>query len=71
MLGGQTRSINATENEAVISARRIVAREKRRDRLLATEDAETFEAHQHFLRAVSRLASSRRLSRIVYLGRKM
>ena len=44
------RTEDATENEAAISARRMAVRANRRERLLAIEDAETFEATQRFLR---------------------
>jgi len=61
---------DATENEAGISGRRLVAREKRRDALIAIEGAETFEGMQAFLRTVHALSSSQRLSRHLFVARK-
>jgi SAM-dependent methyltransferase len=64
------RTEDVTENEAAISARRMAARESRRERLREIEDAETFEATQRFLRVVHALASRRGLSRFMFLARK-
>jgi SAM-dependent methyltransferase len=61
---------DATEDEALISARRLVAREKRRAGLIASEGAEQFAATQKFLTAVRDLSSSRRLSRHMFLARR-
>jgi ubiquinone/menaquinone biosynthesis C-methylase UbiE len=61
---------DATENEAAISHRRLIAREKRRDALIAIEGAETYEGMQTFLRTVHALSSSRRLSRHLFVAWK-
>lgn len=58
-----------TQSEADISARRIEARERRRAELVAREGAGAFESTQRFLAAVHALSSSRRLSRLMFLGR--
>ena len=62
---------DVTDTEAEISARRIEARDKRRDALAAREGRDAFESTQLFLAAVHALSSSRRLSRLMYLGRKL
>jgi SAM-dependent methyltransferase len=61
---------DTTEDEAMISHRRVTAREKRRDALIEIEGAETFASTQTFLSTVHALSSSRRLSRVMYLARK-
>jgi len=61
---------DTTEDEAMISHRRLTAREKRRDALIEIEGAETFDATQKFLSTVHALSVSRRLSRVMYLARK-
>ena len=62
---------DVSENEAAISARRMAARERRRDQLMAIEDAATFESTQRFLATVHALASRRALSRFVFIARKV
>jgi len=61
---------DTTEDEAMISHRRLTAREKRRDALIDIEGADTFAATQKFLSTVHALSESRRLSRVMYLARK-
>lgn len=61
---------DATGSAAAISARRIKAREARRDALVAAEGADAFDTTQKFLAAVHALSRSRRLSRFVYLARR-
>ena len=61
---------DTTEDEAMISHRRLTAREKRRDALIASEGAEAFVSTQKFLSTVHALSDSRRLSRVMYLARK-
>ena len=64
------KSEDTTEDESMISRRRLSAREARRDALIAQEGADTFAATQKFLTAVHALSGSRRLSRVMYLARK-
>jgi len=64
------KSEDATNDEAMIARRRLAARDKRRDALIAGEGADNFAATQAFLSAVHALSDSRRLSRIMYLARK-
>lgn len=59
-----------TQDEAMISYRRLTAREKRRDALIAHEGAQVFASTQKFLSTVHALSDSRRLSRVMYLARK-
>jgi SAM-dependent methyltransferase len=61
---------DTTDDEAMVSHRRLTARERRRDALIAHEGAETFASTQGFLSAVHALSSSRRLSRVMYFARK-
>jgi ubiquinone/menaquinone biosynthesis C-methylase UbiE len=61
---------DATANEAAISYRRLIARETRRDALIAIEGAETYEGMQTFLRTVHALSRTRRLSRRLFVARK-
>ncbi|HTT98472.1 MAG TPA: class I SAM-dependent methyltransferase [Rhizomicrobium sp.] len=61
---------DSTEDEAMISHRRLTAREKRRDALIGIEGVDTFAATQKFLSTVHALSDSRRLSRVMYLARK-
>jgi SAM-dependent methyltransferase len=60
-----------TENEAAVSRRWHDARDKRASELIPLEGEETFAGLQRFLATVHRLCSERRLSRHVYLARKM
>jgi len=62
---------DVTENMAEISKRRHNARQKRRKELIQIEDEETFEGQQQFLSMAHRLADERRLSRFVFVVRKM
>jgi SAM-dependent methyltransferase len=62
---------DATEQEAAISGRWHDAREKRSTALIPLEGEETFSGLQRFLATVHRLCAERRLSRHVYLGRKL
>ena len=62
---------DVTENEAQTSLRRLAAREKRRDALIEIEGAETYEGTQNFLRIVHDLSRSRRLSRHLFVARKI
>jgi SAM-dependent methyltransferase len=65
-----THTEDVTESEAAISARRIKAREARRDALVAEEGETAFDATQKFLAAVHALAESHRLSRLLFVARK-
>jgi SAM-dependent methyltransferase len=60
---------DASENEAGISHRRLIAREKRRDDLIAIEGVDTYEGMQAFLCTVHALSSGRRLSRQLFVAR--
>lgn len=62
---------DVTDNEVRVSSRWIAAREKRRDDLVAIEGAETYEGTQAFLRTVHALSASRRLSRHLFVARKI
>ncbi len=62
---------DATEQEAAASGRWHDAREKRSTALIPLEGEETFSGLQRFLSTVHRLCAERRLSRHVYLGRKL
>lgn len=61
---------DVSDSAARIAARRIAAREKRRDAMVALEGADSFAATQTFLAAVRDLSASRRLSRLMFLARK-
>jgi ubiquinone/menaquinone biosynthesis C-methylase UbiE len=62
---------DVTGNEVETSARWIAARDKRRDDLIAIEGVKTYEGTQAFLRTVHALSSSRRLSRHLFVARKI
>jgi ubiquinone/menaquinone biosynthesis C-methylase UbiE len=62
---------DVTENEALTSARWIAAREARRAELTEIEGRETFEGTQRFLETVHALSATRRLSRHVFLARRI
>jgi SAM-dependent methyltransferase len=62
---------DVTENEAATSARWLAARETQRAGLIESEGLETFEGTQRFLRTVHALSSSRRLSRHMFLARRV
>ncbi len=62
---------DATEQEAAVSGRWHDARETRAGALIPLEGEETFAGLQRFLATVHRLCAERRLSRHVYLGRKL
>lgn len=62
---------DVTDNEIHTSARWIAAREKRRTELLEIEGAETYEGTQAFLRTVHALSSSGRLSRHLFVARRI
>jgi cyclopropane fatty-acyl-phospholipid synthase-like methyltransferase len=64
-------TIEATEAEAAVSQRWHDAREKRKADLTRMEGEETFAGLQRFLATVHRLCDERRLSRHVYLARKV
>ena len=64
------RADDATQNEVEVSHRWHAARQQRATELITLEGAEAFAGLQQFLVTVHRLAAERRLSRIVYLGRK-
>jgi cyclopropane fatty-acyl-phospholipid synthase-like methyltransferase len=61
---------DVTENAAGVSKRWHDARQSRSEELIRLEGAATFAGLQRFLAAVHRLSSERRLSRLLYLGRK-
>jgi SAM-dependent methyltransferase len=60
-----------TENEAAVSKRWHDARAERSAELIRLEGEETFAGLQRFLATVHRLCDERRLSRHVYLARKV
>jgi hypothetical protein len=62
---------DVTANEAETSARWITARRERRESLIRIEGEETYEGTQKFFEAVHALSSSRRLSRVIYLARRL
>lgn len=62
---------NVTRNEVETSARWIAARDRHRDDLIALEGAETYEGTQAFLRTVHALSASGRLSRHLFVARKI
>ena len=64
------RSIDTTENTAIIAKRWHGARQKRRTELIKAEGLENFEGLQRFLSCTHTLALERRLLRWVYLARK-
>ena len=61
---------DVTDNEVEISQRWHDARERRAAELIQLEGEETFAALQRFLATVHRLTRERRMSRLLYLGRK-
>lgn len=61
---------DVTGNEVEVSRRWHAAREQRAAELIRLEGAETFAGLQRFLATVHRLTHERRMSRILYLGRK-
>jgi SAM-dependent methyltransferase len=64
------RTLDVTENNAVVPKRWYDARARRRDELLKIEGEAEFEKTQRFLSVVQTLASERRLSRFAFLGQK-
>ena len=64
------RTLDVTENNAVVPKRWYDARARRRDELLKLEGEAEFEITQRFLSVVHRLASERRLSRFAFLAQK-
>lgn len=61
---------DVTANIALISARWLEAREKRRIAVIEAEGAEAYEGQVEFSRVTNALSSSRRLSRFVFLARR-
>ena len=61
---------DVTANIAMISARWLAAREKRRAALIEAEGIETYERSVNFSRTTTALSSSRRLSRFMFLARR-
>jgi hypothetical protein len=61
---------DVTENAALVSGRWHQARQRYKDALLQIEGEERFEGLQQFFAAVHRLATEKRLSRVVYLVEK-
>lgn len=61
---------DVTSNAALVAGRWYRARERHRNELLSSEGRQRFEGLQEFFATVHRLASERRLSRIVYLVEK-
>ena len=64
------RQEDVTDNVALVSDRRLRARQDHRDELLTLEGEGRFEAQQRFFAVVHTLTSQRRLSRIAYLVEK-
>ncbi len=64
------RAEDRTENMAEISRRWYEARERWREDLMDMEGAPTYSGLQRFLDMVNRLATERRLSRIVFLAER-
>ncbi len=62
---------NVTSNAAAISAGWITAREKWRQQLIESEGLESYKDSLRFSHAVHTLSSSGRLSRYMYLARKL
>lgn len=62
---------DGTENETAVSQRWHDARQKRAPELTRLEGEETFAGLQRFLATVHRLCAERRLSRHIYLARKV
>ncbi|MFO0874161.1 MAG: class I SAM-dependent methyltransferase [Phycisphaerales bacterium] len=65
------RVVDMTESVVQVSRKWREARERRRSALLPLETVSKFEAIQKFLEAVHLLALERRLSRFVYVGRRV
>lgn len=63
-------SEDVTANTAMISARWVEVRERRRAELIDAEGLDTYEGSLRFSRAVHALSSSRRLSRFMFLARR-
>ena len=61
---------DVTDNEVEVSQRWHDARQQREAELIRLEGAETFAGLQRFLATVHRLTRERRMSRLLYLGRK-
>jgi len=61
---------DTTENMAKCGARRLAAREARRDGLLEIEGQETFDRYNELFRVAATLAAERRLSRLLFHVRK-
>lgn len=66
----QVRVEDTTENMAKCGARRLAAREARRDGLLEIEGQETFDRYNELFRVAATLAAERRLSRFLFHVRK-
>ena len=64
------RTTDVTDGVAQVSRRLRDAREKRQLQLIQLEGEPKFNGVQRFLEAVHALASERRLSRFVYVGRR-
>ncbi len=64
------RTLDVTENNAVIPKRWYDARARRRDELIRLEGETEFEKTQRFMAVVHTLASERRLSRYAFLAQK-
>lgn len=62
---------DVTENVAIISKRRYEARVKYQDDLIKIEGEAVFEGLQRFFPVAHRIASERRLSRFVFVARKV
>ena len=63
-------SEDVTDNEEKVSRRWHDARQQREAELIRLEGAETFAGLQRFLATVHKLTRERRMSRLVFLGRK-
>lgn len=64
------RTLDVTENNAVVPKRWYDARARRRDELIKFEGEAEFEKTQRFLSVVQTLASERRLSRFAFVAQK-
>jgi SAM-dependent methyltransferase len=61
---------DVTDNEVEVSRRWHDARQRLEAELIQLEGAETFAGLQRFLATVHRLTCERRMSRLLYLGRR-
>ena len=69
--GGPARVEDVTDGEVEVSRRWHDARQKQKSELMRLEGEETFAGLQRFLATVHCLTHERRMSRFVYLGRKL